>query len=204
MARPSGTGGKTSATKARKASSVKGRTPTKRPVGRAVRLKGSTASGKELKEAREQQAATAEILRVISQSPVEVQPVFDAIVLAAGRLIGCDRSVLIRCDDAKFWQVALAGPRGLLKIVDGEKDPIDPDANFPSRAIVGKKTLHLPDWLLTDLPPYERRIHERYGINSALFLPLVREGTCIGVLALAGKRANIFDDHDIALAESFR
>src|SRR5262249_50934587 len=127
-----------------------------------------TSLAKELNEALARQTASSDILRIISQSPTEVQPIFDAIVLAAGRLIGCDRSVLIRCDSVKLWQVALAGSRGLLRIVDDEKDPIDPDVNFPSRAIVQKKTLHLPNWSQIDMPPYERRIHERYGINSAL------------------------------------
>ena len=154
----------------------------------------------ETKEALERQTATSEILRIISQSPTDVQPVFDAIVLASVRLLECDRAVFVRCDSTSFWQVALAGSKGLLKIVDSGKHPIDPDAHFPSRAIVGKKTLHLPDWSLIDLPAFERRIHETYGITSALYLPLVREGECIGVLALAGKRAGMFGESEITLA----
>ena len=158
----------------------------------------------ETKEALARQTATSDILRIISQSPTDVQPVFDAIVLASVRLLECDRSVFVRCDSTSFWQVALAGSKGLLKIVDSGKHPIDPDAHFPSRAIVGKMTLHLPDWSLIDLPAFERRIHETYGITSALYLPLVREGECIGVLALAGKRAGMFGESEITLAESFR
>ena len=80
-------------------------------------------------------------------------------------------------------------------------DAIDPGVNFPSRAIVAKETLHLPDWSLIELPEYERRIHEVFGVKSSLYLPLLRKGECIGLLALAGKRANIFGESDIALAE---
>jgi hypothetical protein len=74
MARPSKTSGKTSAAKMRKASSPKDRKPgkTKRRIApTAIRSKHSSVSGlgKELKEAREQQAATAEILKVIASSP---------------------------------------------------------------------------------------------------------------------------------------
>src|SRR5437879_10431408 len=65
----------------------------------------------ETKEALARQTATSDILRVISQSPTDVQPVFDAIVLTAARLFQCDRSVLVRCDTASFWQVALARPK---------------------------------------------------------------------------------------------
>ena len=81
---------------------------------------------------------------------------------------------------------------------------IDPGANFPSRAIVAKETLHLPDWSLIELPENDRRIHETFGVKSSLYLPLQRRGEFIGLFALAGKHANIFGESEIALAESFR
>ncbi len=157
----------------------------------------------ESKEALARQTATSDILRVISESPTDVQPVFDAIVLTAVRLLRCDWSSFLLCDSVSFWPAASAGPEGPRPVGHG-KAPIDPDANFPSRAIALKKTLHLPDWSLIDLPEHERRIHERTGTNSALFLPLLREGECTGLLALTGKRAGIFGEGEIALAESFR
>src|SRR5258708_27664690 len=92
MARPSRTGGKTSEAKARNASPAKGRktAKTKRRIAPAPTIKRRSVSrpSKDLKEAREQQAATAEILKVIASSPSDVQPVFAAIVSNADRLIG--------------------------------------------------------------------------------------------------------------------
>src|SRR6478736_1652896 len=90
MARPSRTGGKTSAAKASNASPAKGRKTTKtkpRIAAAATRVKRRLLSdpSKDLKEAREQQAATAEILKVIASSPDDVQPVFGAIVASADR-----------------------------------------------------------------------------------------------------------------------
>jgi two-component system NtrC family sensor kinase len=158
----------------------------------------------ETKEALERQTATSEILRVISQSPADVQPVFDAIVQTAVRLIRCDIAFVLRCDGATFSPAAAAGPDGPLPDLGPSHLPIDPGANFPSRAIVGKKNVHLPDWSLIDLPEHERQMQALIGVNSALFLPLLREAECIGVLALAGKQANIFGESEIALAESFR
>src|SRR6201999_3430745 len=100
--------------------------------------------------------------------------------------------------------VATARPEGLLDTPHLASVAIDSDANFPSRVIVTGKNLHLPDWSAVELPDYERMVHQTLGINSALYLPLLREKKCVGVLGIAGKRAGIFGESEIALAESFR
>jgi two-component system, NtrC family, sensor kinase len=157
----------------------------------------------ETSETLARQTATSEILRVISQSPTDVQPVFDAIVLSAARLLQ-SMTFILRHDDGVFWNVGTATPDGLLPILNPEKVAVDPDANFPSRAIVSKKNLHLPDWSAIELPEHERKIREMYRINSALYLPLLREGECIGVLGIGRGQAGAFGESQIALAESFR
>ncbi|HJZ21719.1 MAG TPA: GAF domain-containing protein, partial [Bradyrhizobium sp.] len=154
----------------------------------------------ELNISRARQAATSDILRVISQSPTDVQPVFDAIVQTAVGLLGCDMVAVLRCDGATFSPAAAATPEGHLTNRTVMDVPIDPDANFPSRAIVEKKMLHLPDYSRIDLPEHERRIQAITGINSALFLPLLREDECIGVLALTNKHSRTFSEGEIALA----
>ena len=150
------------------------------------------------------QAATSDILRVISQSPADVQPVFDAIVQTAVRLLGCDVVAVLRRDGATFSPAAEATPAGLTENITARDVPIDPDANFPSRAIVDKKMLHLPDYALIELPEHERRIQAIIDVHSALFLPLLREDDCIGVLALTCKQPRTFSESEIALAESYR
>jgi two-component system, NtrC family, sensor kinase len=173
-------------------------------AAQAVIAMENTRLFNETKQALARQTATSDILRVISQSPTDVQPVFDAIVLTAARLLRCDRAFIQRCDSAGFWTVASAGPKGPVPITQSTKAPLDPDVNFPSRAIVAKKTLHLPDWSAIELPEFERHIRELHGTNSALYMPLLREGECIGLLAIIGKQANMFGESEIALAESFR
>src|SRR5215475_2749569 len=101
MARASGTGGTTKAAPTRRKKTVKGRNPAKpkRPVARTVvRAKRSSVSplGKELNEAREQQAATAEILKVIAASPGDVQPVLEAVAVQTNRLVGGFTTVVWR------------------------------------------------------------------------------------------------------------
>jgi two-component system, NtrC family, sensor kinase len=160
---------------------------------------------RQLAESVTQQAATSDILRVISQSPTDVRPVFDAIVLNAVRLFRCDLAFFLRRHGNTFSQAALVGSDGSHIPLDPAALPIDPEINFPSRTIVSRKNLHLPDWSAIDLPEHERRIHETYGINSSLFLPLLlRGGECFGLLALASKRPRIFGKGEISLAESFR
>jgi GAF domain-containing protein len=189
----------------------KATTPERPNPPKAVRYTKSPGRGetelarlrRERDQALEQQAATSEILRVISQSPTDVQPVFDAIVQTAVRLTGCDLAFFLRCDGATYSPMARATPAGL-QTDARPSQPIDPEANFPSRAIANKKTLHLPDWSLVDLPAYERWVRETFGIVSSLYLPLLPDGECIGLLVLAGTRINIFGDREIALAESFR
>ena len=144
---------------------------------------------RKLAESVTQQAATSDILRVISQSPTDVRPVFDAIVLNAVRLFRCDLAFFLRRHGNTFSQAALVGSDGSHIPLDPAALPIDPEINFPSRTIVSRKNLLLPDWSAIDLPEHERRIHETYGINSSLFLPLLlRGGECFGLLALASKR----------------
>ena len=62
----------------------------------------------------------------------------------------------------------------------------------------------MPDWSAIDLPDFERKIRDRTGLSSAIYLPMLREGQCIGVLGLASTQAHNFASSDIALAESFR
>ena len=104
MARPSRTGGKKSEAKASDARPAEGRktTKTKRrvaPAASRVKRRSVSDPSKDLKEAREQQAATAEILKVIASSPSDVQPVFDAIAMSANRLIGGFSSAVFRFVD---------------------------------------------------------------------------------------------------------
>ncbi len=158
----------------------------------------------ETQEALGHQTATADILRVISSSPTDVQPVFDAIVVTAVRLLGCDSAFVMRTDGSSFAVAAWATPQGLQAESGLGAMPVDPAANFPSRVIMEKRLLHLPDWSTIDLPEHERKVRDTLGVNAGLYLPLLRGGECIGLLTFGKHRAGAFSDKEIALAESFR
>ena len=158
----------------------------------------------ETKEALAHQTASADILRAISSSPTDVQPVFEAIVSTAVRHLGCDIAIVQTVSDDTYSPKAMATPAGLAPVPGSQVMPVDPQANFPSRAIASKTMLHVRDWTAVELPPHEQVRHEQLGLNSTLYLPLLRGDGCVGVLVLGYKRANAFNDKTIALAESFR
>jgi GAF domain-containing protein len=162
------------------------------------------ARTRDLTEALERQTATSDILRVISSSTTDAKPVFDAIVLTAARLFGCQRAGVLRVDDGRLVAVTAASPERLIHPHElAPSMPIDPAANFPSRAVVSRKTLRC-EYSAPDIPDHERYISNRYGIASALFLPLSRGEECVGVFLLTSDRSDAFDEKDVALAESFR
>jgi GAF domain-containing protein/CheY-like chemotaxis protein len=159
----------------------------------------------ETQEALNRQTATADILRVISRSPTDVQPVFDAIVQTASWLLPCKFAAVLRRDGDHYLLAARADKGGVNPDIaqPTERVPIDPAANFPSRVFLTKKMLHLSDWLSVDLPPHERLIYERNGVRSSLLLPLIADDECVGVLAIAHTKSHAYDESEIALAQSF-
>jgi len=152
----------------------------------------------------QQQTASAEILRVISASPTDVQPVFEAIVETAIRLLALDRAALVRVEGSRYRSMAVASPDGFETGRWPDPVPIDPEANFPSQAIVWKRTVHIPDWDAVELPERQKMVRETTGARASLNVPLLRDDEAIGALMLFRNRPGGFTDKEIALAESFR
>jgi signal transduction histidine kinase/DNA-binding response OmpR family regulator len=161
----------------------------------------------ELKRSLDRQTATAKILKVISRSPTDVQPVFDAIVEAALRLLPSTFVALLRRDGGGYRLGAVANRDETQRRRRLEDHPllvpIDPAANFPSRVFASKATLHIPDWNAIELPPHERNVFEGTGVRSSVMLPLLCDGECVGVLAVAHSQTHAYGDAEIALAQSF-
>ena len=158
----------------------------------------------EVEAALVRQTATADILRVISQSPDETKPVFDAIVTTAVGLLGSDMTFVMLSDADSYAPVAGATPDGPIGALGPERLAIDPAQNFPSRALTSRTHLHLPDWTAIDLPDHERLIHEKFGIVCALYVPMLRGAETFGLLVFARKEQRAYSADEIALAHSFR
>ena len=156
----------------------------------------------ETQAALQRQTASAEILRAIGQSPGDEAPVFDAIVGAARRLLGCFRTVLLRRDGDHLVSLRSATEGGLGPSI-APRLPLDPAHNLPSRVVLSRERLHIPDWSAVESLPHKRFVREQTGGQAALLLPLLRGDDCLGVLAFQRDRVGAFSQQDIALAESF-
>ena len=157
----------------------------------------------ETQAALARQTASADILRVISSSPTDVTPVFEAIVQAGVDLVSSNQVTAMMNDKATFWAVARASTKGLSKVMKGLKNPIDPKSNFPSQVILSGEVMHLPDWTTIDLTPFEQKVHKQNNAMSSLFVPLLRGNDCLGVLAFVRDEKKAFSIDEIDIAKSF-
>ncbi|HSF48817.1 MAG TPA: GAF domain-containing protein, partial [Burkholderiales bacterium] len=154
----------------------------------------------ETKEALEQQTATADILKVISSSPTDTQPVFDAIVNSGVRLFGgLDVTIrLVKGNQSEL--VATTRPTGdsaALNLLDDDRVP-------SSQAILQRQIVHIPDFLAADWVREEaKRRAERRGNRALICAPMLREDQAIGVITISRATAGPFTDKQIALLKTF-
>lgn len=200
MARPQKAGGKRSAAKTRKASPVGGRQPT-RAKRRVSPASTRTKHIEELKEAREQQAATAEILRVIASSPSDTAPVFKAIANSANRLIGGFSTAVYRVIDDVVHLVAFTPTT---PEADEALKTIFPlhRSQVPSLTMVQNgQTAQIADAERADTQ--SRRIAHARGWRSVTFTPLMNHGAFIGFIACTRREVGVLADHHVQLLRTF-
>ena len=156
---------------------------------------------RDLTESLEQQAAAGEILRVISSSPTDVQPVLEAVVENATRLCDVPDADLFRVEGEVLRLAAKIGPHPFWSI--GEAAPINRDW-VTGRAVVDRKLVHVHDLSTSDAEfPQGAAYARRYGHRTTLATPLLREGVPIGAILLRGMEFRPFTDKQIQLLETF-
>jgi signal transduction histidine kinase len=162
--------------------------------------KSRAALEKELSEALEQQTATSEVLRVISSSPTDIQPVLDAVVASAAHLCEARNADLwLRDGEIGVCRVR-SGP--LIGFSVGHRQPLNRDW-VTGRALLEARTIHVPDLPNSDEYPQGREMARRHGHRATLAVPLLREGTAIGAILLRRREGRPFTDKHIALVQTF-
>ena len=135
---------------------------------------------RELSEAQEQQAAMAEVLRIISSSPTELQPVLDAVVRSAARFCGADDVTIFTLDGQHLCTAAHWGPfpQGV-----GDRVPYG-RGSVGGRIILDRKVVHVLD-LQAEVKEFPQGsvFAKRFGHRTTVGVPLLREGVAIGTIS---------------------
>jgi signal transduction histidine kinase len=161
------------------------------------------ARNRELAEALEQQTATSEILRVISSSPTDVQPVFESIARASLALCGAHSVNLLMLEGDLLHAAALTGTDAASLEAIRRAYPRAPDPHFASgRAVLTRRTVAIVDVLAEpDYPMREAAVSG--GFRSVLGVPLMRDGRAIGAITVGRPEPGRFPDRQIALLQTF-
>ena len=157
-----------------------------------------------LSESLDQQTATSEILRVISSSPADVQPVFDIIAERAVNLCDAELSVVTRFDGTMLQIVALYGvTREVLEAVQRSARPVSADSDGVSaRVLRTRDVVHVAD-VLSD-KTYDLKEQARTGgWRSGLGVPILRHGEVTGVIFVGRATPGLFTDQQVALLKTF-
>ncbi|WP_249135899.1 GAF domain-containing protein [Bradyrhizobium sp. AUGA SZCCT0176] len=154
----------------------------------------------ETRQALERQTATADVLKVIAGSPSDVQPVFEAIVASANRLIGGFSTAMFRYVDDQIHLSAFTptDPAGDAVLQSSFPMPL---GRFPPYQLVRNGApAELVD---TELEPAARDIARARGYRSMLFAPLMNEGKAVGIITVTRRAPGSFDEPHVRLLQMF-
>jgi len=154
----------------------------------------------ETQEALKRQTATADILKVITFSPSDVQPVFDAIVHSANRLIGGFSTAVFRYGDGNIHLAAFTPTDAEGDAVLQSSFPVPLEQFPPFHLTLKGAPAELPD---TELEPAARDIARARGYRSMLFAPLMNEGEAIGIIAVTRVATGAFGEQHVRLLQMF-
>jgi GAF domain-containing protein len=156
----------------------------------------------ETREALEQQTATAEILRIISSSPTDVQPTLDAIAASATILTGAVNGAVARFDGSLIYPAAYYG------WTDEEIEAVRREYPRPpsrettnARAIMTREVVHIPD--ITADPEYRARGALQTSMRTALAVPILQDGNPVGAITVTRREVAPFSQPQIDLLKTF-
>ena len=156
---------------------------------------------RDLTESLEQQTATSDVLKVISRSTFDLEPVLQTLIESAVRLCGAELGLIYRQDGDRYRAAAVYGAAPeLLEVV--EQHPIALDRQSATgRAVLERRAVHIPD--VEADPEYRWAGRQGFRMRTILAVPMLREATVIGVIVVRRVNVQPFTDKQIELVTTF-
>jgi len=199
----------TRAGKAKRSKMVRSKTRSKPAARRGPRLSPVQLEEqlelrtRELTEAREQQAATSEVLRVISGSLGELKPMAAAMLANATRICEANLGVFHLYEAGAFPVIAMQGATAAF-VERHRREPVfRPEPGQPlGRVAATKAAVHIAD-TLAEPPSMRGRLNELTGARTILNVPMLKENELVGAIAIYRTEVRPFTDRQIELVASF-
>jgi two-component system, NtrC family, sensor kinase len=161
----------------------------------------------DLREALEQQTATSEVLRIISSSPRDLQPVFNSILANARRICAAKFAHLLLYDGKLFHAAAMEGASAaFFEFWQRGPHALDPETG-PRRAVATKQVVHIPDLQQTERfrkpNPQLAALADLAAARSVLVVPMLKDEQVIGTLSTYRDVPVPFSEKQIELVSNF-
>jgi two-component system, NtrC family, sensor kinase len=162
-----------------------------------------TERTEDLTEALEQQTATSEVLRVISSSPGDLQPVFQAMLENATRICHAKLGVMTLYENGAFRHVAVSGASSNYIELRQREPVIRPGPEQPpGRIVAERRVVHISD-MAAQPEPARGRLTDLAGARTLVTVPMLKDNELVGAIAIYRTEVRPFTDKQIELVKNF-